>query len=112
MLDDTRARRRRDEPMSNPASSADPPPAPRPHLDGMHSPNNGVPAGEIYSFTVEQLMAQAQDTLRKSRAASLRATQVMMDSYAAMVSGVLIGMSEGLSAAAAPPAAGKSTSKP
>jgi ectoine hydroxylase-related dioxygenase (phytanoyl-CoA dioxygenase family) len=30
----------------------DPPAAPRPHLDGMHTPTNGVPAGEIYSFTM------------------------------------------------------------
>lgn len=30
----------------------DPPSAPRPHLDGMHTPTNGVPAGEIYSFTM------------------------------------------------------------
>lgn len=29
----------------------DPPPAPRPHLDGMHSPTNGVPEGEIHNFT-------------------------------------------------------------
>jgi hypothetical protein len=30
----------------------DPPGPPRPHLDGMHSPNNGVPAGEIRNFTM------------------------------------------------------------
>ncbi|MEN9937221.1 MAG: hypothetical protein RLZZ387_3800 [Chloroflexota bacterium] len=28
------------------------PPAPHPHLDGMHTPTNGVPAGEIRSFTM------------------------------------------------------------
>ncbi len=28
-----------------------PPPQPRPHLDGMHSPTNGVPAGRIQNFT-------------------------------------------------------------
>lgn len=80
----------------------------------------GTTTGAGATQTVEQLMAQTQDTLRKSRAASLRATQVLMDSYATMVSGVLIGMSEGFSAAAAataPPApgagaAGKSTNKP
>jgi hypothetical protein len=33
-------------------SDVDPPPAPRPHLDGMHSPTNGVPFGEIYNFTM------------------------------------------------------------
>lgn len=30
----------------------DPPPPPNPHLDGMHSPNNGVPRGEIRNFTM------------------------------------------------------------
>lgn len=30
----------------------DPPNPPRPHLDGMHSPNNGVPAGTIRNFTM------------------------------------------------------------
>ena len=30
----------------------DPPPAPRPHLDGRYSPHNGVPAGELHSFTM------------------------------------------------------------
>ena len=61
----------------------------------------GTATGAQAALTVEQLMAQTQDTLRKSRAASLRATQVMMDSYATMVRGVLLGMSEGLNAAAA-----------
>ena len=28
------------------------PSAPHPHLDGMHTPTNGVPAGEIMSFTM------------------------------------------------------------
>ena len=69
----------------------------------------GTATGAGAAQTVEQLMAQAQDALRKGRASSLRATQALMDSYAAMVSGVLIGMSEGLggavSVAAAPKAA-------
>ncbi|MEZ4863125.1 MAG: phytanoyl-CoA dioxygenase family protein [Caldilineaceae bacterium] len=30
----------------------DPPNPPRPHLDGMHSPNNGVPQGTIRNFTM------------------------------------------------------------
>lgn len=33
-------------------SMDDPPPAPSPHLDGMYSPHNGVPKGEIYNFTM------------------------------------------------------------
>ena len=41
-------------------------------------------------------MSQAQSALREGRSAGLRSAQAMMDSYAALVSGVLIGMSEGL----------------
>jgi hypothetical protein len=33
-------------------SLQDPPLAPRPHLDGMHSPTNGVPEGVIRNFTM------------------------------------------------------------
>jgi hypothetical protein len=54
----------------------------------------GTATGAQAAQTVEHLMAQAKTTLRETRASSLRATQVLMDSYAAMVSGVLIGMSE------------------
>lgn len=61
----------------------------------------GTATGAGAAQTVEQLMGQAQDALRKGRATSLRATQALMDSYAAMVSGVLIGMSEGLGGAVA-----------
>jgi len=74
----------------------------------------GTATGAGATQTVEQLMAQTQDALRKGRASSLRASQALMDSYAAMVSGVLIGMSEGLGGAApvegkpAPAAAAKS----
>ena len=63
----------------------------------------GTATGAGATQTVEQLMAQAQDALRKGRATSLRATQALMDSYAAMVSGVLIGMTEGLGGAVAVP---------
>lgn len=30
----------------------DPPPPPQPHLDGMYSPHNGVPKGQILNFTM------------------------------------------------------------
>jgi ElaB/YqjD/DUF883 family membrane-anchored ribosome-binding protein len=62
----------------------------------------GTATGAGATQTVEQLMGQAQDALRKGRASSLRASQVLMDSYSAMVSGVLIGMSDALSGSAAP----------
>ena len=56
------------------------------------------------------MVGQAQTALRDGRAMGVKATQALMDSYAALVSGVLIGMSEGLqsgSAAAPAPAAAK-----
>lgn len=61
----------------------------------------GSATGSQASQTVEGLMAQAQTMLRDSRASSMRAAQAMLDSYAALASGVLIGMSEGLQAGAA-----------
>ena len=59
----------------------------------------GTDTGAQAASSVEQLMAQAQTALRESRAASLRSAQAMMESYATLVSGVLIGMSEGLQTA-------------
>ena len=56
----------------------------------------GSDTGAQATQTVESLLAQAQSTLRSSRASGMRAAQAMLDSYSALVSGVLIGMSEGL----------------
>jgi hypothetical protein len=56
----------------------------------------GTDTGAQATASVEQLMAQAQTAIRDGRAASLRSAQALMESYAALVSGVLIGMSEGL----------------
>ncbi len=68
----------------------------------------GTATGAQATMTVEQVMAQAQSAMRAGRATSMNAVQAMMDSYAALVSGVLIGMSEGLSkGAATPPPAGR-----
>ena len=71
----------------------------------------GTDTGQQASAAVEQLMAQTQSALRSSRQMSLRAGQALLDSYAALASGVLIGMSEGLQqggkARAAAPAAAK-----
>ena len=41
-------------------------------------------------------MAQMQSAMRETRAASLRAAQTLAESYTALVSGVLIGMSDAL----------------
>ena len=61
----------------------------------------GSETGTQASQTIEGLLAQAHTSLRDSRAGGLRAAQAMLDSYNALVSGVLIGMSEGLTAGSA-----------
>ena len=63
-------------------------------LDSMKL--NGTDSGAQATQTVEQLLSQTQTAMRDGRAMSLRAGKALMDSYAALVSGVLIGMSEGL----------------
>ena len=76
----------------------------------------GSDTGAQAAQTVESLLAQAQTTMRSSRASGMRAAQAMLDSYAALVSGVLIGMSEGLqsgkpAAASSAPAAAAPAAK-
>jgi hypothetical protein len=56
----------------------------------------GSETGASASATIEQLMSQAQASLRDGRAASLRSAEGLMKGYASMVSGILIGMSEAL----------------
>jgi hypothetical protein len=65
----------------------------------------GTDTGAQATQAVEQLMAQTQSALRQGRAASTKAAQAMLDGYAALVSGVLIGMSEGMRSAGSAPAA-------
>ena len=67
---------------------------------------------------VDQLMADTQKSLREGRTLGLRASQAMLDSYATLVSGVLIGMSDALQQSPAPapeaepkPAAAKRTAR-
>jgi hypothetical protein len=72
-------------------------------LDAMKI--KGTDTGAKASATVEQLLTQSQTALRDGRAASLRGARAMLDGYAALVSGVLIGMSEGLQSGTAKPAA-------
>ncbi len=66
----------------------------------------GTDTGAQATQTVEQLMSQTQAAMRAGRAASAKTAQAMLDGYAALVSGVLIGMSEGLQ-----PSAGSATAK-
>jgi hypothetical protein len=71
----------------------------------------GTDTGAQATQTVSQLMSQAQTALRDGRAATAKTAQAMLDGYAALVSGVLIGMSEGLqSGGAAKPS--ESTASP
>jgi len=67
-------------------------------LDSMKL--KGTDTGAQAGVAVEQLMAQAQTALREGRATGMRTAQTMLDSYAALVSGVLIGMSEGVQSGA------------
>lgn len=61
----------------------------------------GTLSGAQATSTVEQMAQQMQTAMRSSRAAGMRAAQVMAESYGAMVSGVLLGMSEALQAGSA-----------
>ena len=74
-------------------------------LDQMQAKGSGV--GTHAAQTVEQLTDQAQAALREGRAMGLKAAQALLDSYAALASGVLIGMSQGMrpESGAAPAAA-------
>ena len=56
----------------------------------------GTSTGSQAETAVNQLMDQTRTALRDSRALSMKATQAMLDSYSTLVSGVLIGMSQGL----------------
>ena len=65
----------------------------------------GTGTGALAGATVEQLMDGAQKSLKDGRALGLKASQAMLDSYTALVSGVLIGLSDALQPAAAAAAA-------
>lgn len=89
------------------AASADP--AAGPWAQVLEKLNlTGTQTGLQASGASQQLLdqlAQMQTAMRASRAASLRAAQTLADSYTALVSGVLIGLSDALrqgSAAKAP----------
>lgn len=58
----------------------------------------GTGTGAQASAALNDLTDKAQTALRDSRAMGLKAAQALMDSYAALASGVLIGMTQGLQA--------------
>ena len=61
----------------------------------------GSDTGLQATASLEQLAASAQTALREGRSAGLRNAQALMNGYAALVSGVLIGMSDALQPQAA-----------
>lgn len=65
-----------------------------PILEKMQA--GGTLSGSQAAATAEQLATQVQTAIRSSRAASMKAAQALAESYTAMVSGVLLGMSEAL----------------
>jgi hypothetical protein len=76
-----------------------------PVLDKLQA--GGTLSGAQAASAAEQFASQVQTAMRDSRAAGLRAAQTLAESYATLVSGVLIGMSDalqkgGASAAPAP----------
>ncbi len=56
----------------------------------------GTLSGTQAAATVEQMAQQMQTAMRSTRAASMKAAQVLAESYSAMVSGVLLGMSDAM----------------
>jgi hypothetical protein len=70
-----------------------------PILEKMQA--GGTLSGAQAAQTAEQVAQQVQTVVRSSRAASIKAAQALAESYTAMVSGVLIGMSEALQAGSA-----------
>lgn len=56
----------------------------------------GTASGARAHEAVQQLLDRTQAAMRDSRAIGLKATQAWMDSYAALASGVLIGMTEAM----------------
>jgi hypothetical protein len=74
-------------------------------LDKMQMKGSGTGAHAAQS--IEQLTQQAQSAMREGRAASVKAAGALLDSYAALVSGVLIGMSQGMQGAASEAPAAK-----
>jgi hypothetical protein len=65
-----------------------------PVLEKMQA--GGSMAGSQATRTAEDMLAQMQSAVRTQRAASMKAAQALAESYTAMVSGVLLGMSEAL----------------
>lgn len=71
----------------------------------------GTATGADATASIAQLTEQTQAALRDSRRLGMKAAKTLLDSYAALASGVLIGMSEALGQPTADPAAKKSAAR-
>jgi len=71
-----------------------------PILEKMQA--GGTLSGAQAAVTAEQMSEQMQTAMRTTRAAGMRAAQALAESYTAMVSGVLLGMSDAIQGAAKP----------
>lgn len=71
----------------------------------------GSMSGLSAAKTVEEFADQMGSALKSGRSASVRAATALAESYAAMASGVLVGLSEALSPGAAPAPAAKKSSQ-
>lgn len=69
----------------------------------------GTLSGQKAATTAEQFVNQMQTAMRDSRAAGMKAAQTLAESYAALVSGVLIGMSDAMAQAGSGATAAKKT---
>jgi hypothetical protein len=71
----------------------------------------GTMSGASASKTVEEFADQMHTAMRSTRNASVRAASALAESYAAMVSGVLVGLSEAMTSGAAEAPAKKAAPK-
>ncbi len=72
----------------------------------------GTGTGAFANTTIEQLTDQTQAAMRQGRELGMKASAALMESYTAMVSGVLIGMSDGLKQTNAASPAAEPAKKP
>jgi hypothetical protein len=79
-------------------------------LDKLQVKGSGT--GAHAAETIGQLTDQAQNALREGRAAGLKAAQTLLDSYAALASGVLIGMAQGMTGSESSAGPADSAAKP
>jgi hypothetical protein len=79
-------------------------------LDKLQVKGSGT--GAHAAETIGQLTDQAQNALREGRAAGLKAAQTLLDSYAALASGVLIGMAQGMTGSESSAGPAESAAKP